>query len=66
MAGFAVGLSPVLLLVTSFSFAQNDPAAGIQLFLYALTNCWSLLLLRAIWPTRSTAKQLKPIFHVGV
>jgi hypothetical protein len=39
MARFAVGLSLVLLLGTSFSFAQNDPAAGIQLFLYALTNC---------------------------
>jgi hypothetical protein len=36
MARFAVGLSPVLLLGTSFSFAQNNPAA---LFLYALTNC---------------------------
>jgi hypothetical protein len=39
MARFAAGLSLVLLLGTSFSFAQNDPAAGIQLFLYALTNC---------------------------
>jgi RHS repeat-associated protein len=31
MARFAVGLS-LFLLVVSFTFAQNDPAAGIQLF----------------------------------
>jgi len=32
MARFAVGLSLCLLLVVSFSFAQSDPAAGVQPF----------------------------------